>query len=148
MGGANNLAAEEAIRSIHDSLRATGLAIQTDRIVDGGGATHMACALAIREAAEHESGRSRLAMEAFARALEIIPTTLAQNVGLDPLDLILELRATHRNGNASMGITPEGKVGLTGAKEAANTFESALTAATETCASMLRIDQVVSARGD
>ena len=53
-----------------------------------------------------------------------------------------------RNGNASMGITPEGKVGLTGAKEAANTFESALTAATETCASMLRIDQVVSARGD
>ncbi len=148
VGGANNLAAEEAIRAIHDSLRATGLAMQNDRIVDGGGATHMMCALAIREAAEHEPGRNRLAMEAFARALEIIPSTLAQNAGADPLDQILELRAAHRNGNSSMGITSEGKVGPTGAKEAANSLESALTAATETCASMLRIDQVVSARGD
>ena len=148
VGGANNLAAEEAIRAIHDSLRATGAALQNNRIVDGGGATHMACALSIREAAEHEPGRDRLAMEAFARALEIIPTTLAHNAGADPLDQILELRAAHRNGNSSMGITSEGKVGLTGAKEAANSLESALAAATETCASMLRIDQVVSARGD
>ena len=148
VGGANNLAAEEAIRAIHDSLRATGLAMQNNRLVDGGGATHMACALAIREAAEHEPGRNRLAMEAFARALEIIPSTLAQNAGSDPLDQILELRAAHRNGNSSIGITSDGKVGLTGAKEAAYSLESALSAATETCASMLRIDQVISARGD
>ena len=148
IGGANNLAAEEAIRAIHDALRSTGLAMQTNRLVDGGGATHMACALAIREAAEHEAGRNRLAMEAFARALEVIPSTLAQNAGTDALDRILELRAAHRNGVRDAGINTQGEVSPTGAKEAAQSLESALSAATETCSSMLRIDQVVSARGD
>lgn len=148
VGGANDLAAEEAIRAIHDSLRSTGLAMRTNRLIDGGGATHMACALAIREASEHEAGRNRLAMEAFARALEIIPTTLALNAGTDALDRVLELRAAHRNGVNDAGITSDGKVGPTGAKEAASSLESSLNAATETCASMLRIDQVVSARGD
>jgi chaperonin GroEL (HSP60 family) len=122
--------------------------MQTNRLITGGGAIHMSCALAIREAAERQAGRNRLAMEAFARALEIIPTTLALNTGVDALDRILELRAAHRNGSAESGITAEGKVGPTGAKEAAVSLESALNSATETCASMLRIDQVVSARGD
>ena len=148
VGGANSLAAEEAIRSIHDALRATGLAMRTNRLVQGGGSTHLACALSIREAAEREAGRNRLAMEAFARALEIIPTTLALNAGADALDSILELRAAHRNGSDDVGITSEGKVGTTGAMEAASSIESSLDAATETCASMLRIDQVISARGD
>ena len=148
VGGANNLAAEEAIRAIHDALRSTGLAMRTNRLIPGGGATHMACALAIREAAEHEAGRNRLAMEAFARALEIIPATLAQNAGSDALDCILELRAAHRNGEREAGITAAGDIGETGAKEAAISLESSFNSATETCASMLRIDQVVSARGD
>ena len=148
IGGANSLAAEEAIRAIHDALRATGLAIRNNRLIDGGGATHMACALAIRDAAEHEAGRNRLAMEAYARALEIIPATIAQNAGIYVLDQILELRAAHRNGAGEAGITANGQVGSTGAKEAATCLESALSAATETCASMLRIDQVISARGD
>ena len=148
IGGANSLAADEAIRAIHDSLRATGLAMRTNRLIDGGGATHMACALAIREAAEHQAGRNRLAMEAFARALEIIPSTLALNAGTDALDRILELRAAHRNGIGNAGITADGTVGPTGAKEAADSLSSAFVAATETCSSMLRIDQVVSARGD
>ena len=148
VGGANNLAAEEAIRAIYDSLRSTGLAMRTQRLIDGGAPTHRACALSIREASEHEAGRNRLAMEAFARALEIIPTTLALNAGTDALDRVLELRAAHRNGVNDAGITSDGKVGPTGAKEAASSLESSLNAATETCASMLRIDQVVSARGD
>jgi chaperonin GroEL (HSP60 family) len=148
IGGANSLAAEEAIRAIHDGLRATGMAIRHNRIIHGGGATHMACALAIRESAEHEAGRNRLAMESFACALEAIPTALAQNAGTDVLDRILELRAAHRNGIGDAGITANGEVGPTLAKEAANNLESALNAATETCTSMLRIDQVVSARGD
>ena len=148
IGGANNLAAEEAIRAIHDGLRATGMAMKDNRIIHGGGATHMACALAIREAAEHEAGRNRLAMESFASALEAIPSTLAQNAGTDVLDRVLELRAAHRKGAGDAGITANGQVGSTGAKEAAQCLESALSAATETCASMLRIDQVISARGD
>ena len=87
-------------------------------------------------------------MEAYARALEIIPATLAQNAGIDALDQILELRAAHRNGAGEVGIKANGQVGPTAAKEAAFCLESALSAATETCASMLRIDQVISARGD
>jgi chaperonin GroEL (HSP60 family) len=148
IGGASNIAAEEAIRAIHDALRATHLALEDGRIIHGGGATHMACALAIREAAEHEPGRERLAMESFARAMEIIPANLARNAGTDPLDRILELRAAHRQGQTSTGITALGEVGPTGAMEGARCLESALDAANETCASMLRIDQVVSARGD
>jgi chaperonin GroEL (HSP60 family) len=108
----------------------------------------MACALAIREASEHESGRERLAMEAYARALEIIPASLAQNAGVDALDRVLELRAAQRNGVHDAGITPSGEVGPIDARETATCLESALNGATETCSSMLRIDQVVSARGD
>ncbi len=148
IGGSNELAVEEAVRAIHDALRSTSLAIRDGRALYGGGATHMACALAIREAAEKESGRERLAMEAYARALEIIPASLAQNAGTDALDQILELRATHRSKSTSAGITKSGKVGSTGARIAAKSLESSIHAATETCASMLRIDQVISARGD
>ncbi len=148
VGGANSMAAEEAIRAIHDSLRATGLAMRSNRLIHGGGATHMSCALAIREAAEHASGRERLAMEAYSRALEIIPSTLAQNAGADALDRILELRAAHRNQSNEVGITATGEVGLTGAMEAGDCLRSSLNSATENCASMLRIDQLVSARGD
>ncbi|MEE2759697.1 MAG: TCP-1/cpn60 chaperonin family protein [Candidatus Thermoplasmatota archaeon] len=148
IGGANDLAVEEAIRAIHDSLRSTSIAIRDGRVLHGGGATHMACALAIREAAEKEPGRERLAMEAYARALEIIPASLAQNAGADALDQILELRAAHRSKSSAVGITESGKVGLTGARIAAKSLESSIYAATETCASMLRIDQVISARGD
>ena len=148
IGGANSMAAEEAIRAIHDSLRATSLAMKSNRLIHGGGATHMSCALAIREAAEHASGRERLAMEAYSRALEIIPSTLAQNAGADALDKILELRAAHRNRSNDVGITATGEVASTGAMEASDCLRSALNSATETCSSMLRIDQVVSARGD
>jgi len=148
VGGSNELAAEEAVRAIHDALRSTSLALDDGRILYGGGATHMACALAIREASEHESGRERLAMEAYARALEIIPASLAQNAGVDALDRILELRAAQRNGVHDAGITPSGEVGPIDARETATCLESALNGATETCSSMLRIDQVVSARGD
>ena len=148
IGGANDLAAEEAIRALHDALRSTSLAIKDGRVLHGGGATHMACALAIREAAEHEAGRERLAMEAFARALEVIPSALAQNAGTDSLDRLLELRAAHRNGVIDAGIKADGSVGPTGARISALSLECALSAATETCSSMLRIDQVISARGD
>jgi len=148
IGGSNELGVEETIRAIHDALRSTSLTIRDGRALHGGGASHMACALSIREASERESGRERLAMDAYARALEIIPASLAQNAGTDALDQLLELRAAHRSGSNSVGITRVGKVGETGARISAKCLESAINAATETCASMLRIDQVISARGD
>ena len=72
--------------------------------------SHMGASLAVKEAAEGQAGRERLAMEAFARALENIPSTLAQNAGVDRLNTLLALRAEHRNGTATAGIDAEGKV--------------------------------------
>lgn len=148
IGGASELAADEAIRAIHDALRTTGMAMESGRVLHGGGAAHMAAAMTIRTAAEHEAGRARLAMEAFARALEVVPTVLAENAGADPLDRLLELRSAHRNGDSSHGIDRSGAVGPTPAFQGLSTVARALEVAADTCATMLRIDQVVSARGD
>ena len=148
VGGANDLATEEIIRALHDALRVTSLAMRGGEVLVGGGAALMSASLAVRHAAEKEAGRERLAMEAFGRALEVIPATLADNAGVDALDRILELRAAHRNGDITAGIRADGSVGPTDALEPLASLALALDAACETCSGMLRIDQVVSARGD
>jgi chaperonin GroEL (HSP60 family) len=87
-------------------------------------------------------------MDAYARALETIPATLVENSGGDSLDRILELRAA-ANEDVFTGITPEGIVGpATGVWHPRAVIEEGLESATETAMSMLRIDQVISARGD
>ena len=87
-------------------------------------------------------------MDAYARALETIPATLVENSGGDSLDRILELRAA-ANEDDFTGITPEGNVGpATGVWHPRAVVEEGLESATETAMSMLRIDQVISARGD
>jgi chaperonin GroEL (HSP60 family) len=105
--------------------------------------------LMVKEAAEGEPGRERLAMEAFARSLESIPSTLAQNAGVDRLDTLLALRAEHRQGTRHAGIDASGKVApIEEAWLPAETLRHALGAATETACGLLRVDQVISARGD
>ena len=87
-------------------------------------------------------------MDAYARALETVPATLVENSGGDSLDRILELRAAS-NDDDFVGITPEGTVGpATGVWHPRAVIEEGLESATETAMSMLRIDQVISARGD
>jgi chaperonin GroEL (HSP60 family) len=109
----------------------------------------MAAALAVKEEAEQQSGRQRLAMEAFARSLEAIPATLATNAGADQLDTLLALRSAHRNGEHLSGIAPSGLVEVVEAAWApTDTLLHGLEAATETACGLLRVDQVISARGD
>ena len=87
-------------------------------------------------------------MDAYARALETIPATLVENSGGDVLDRILELRAA-RDNDGFVGITPDGEVGSSeGVWHPRPVIEEGLESATETAMSMLRIDQVISARGD
>lgn len=149
VGGGDGAAVEEAIRGLFDALRSTSLAMATNRVVPGGGSTHMRASLAVKEAAEQHAGRERLAMEAFARALESIPSTLAQNAGVDRLDTLLALRAQHRAGMPTAGIDEHGKVDeIVRAWLPAETLRHALEAATETACGLLRVDQVISARGD
>ncbi|MEK9651164.1 MAG: TCP-1/cpn60 chaperonin family protein [Poseidonia sp.] len=149
VGGGDGAAVEEVIRGLYDALRSTSLAMATDRVVRGGGSTHMHASLAVKEAAEHQAGRERLAMEAFARALEAIPSTLAQNAGVERLDAMLALRAEHRAGKAQAGVDASGGVStITSTWLPAETLHHALEAATETACGLLRVDQVISARGD
>jgi chaperonin GroEL (HSP60 family) len=148
VGGGNQTTSEEAVRALFDALRSTNTALLGEGVLTGGGAIYLTSSLAIRSASEMESGRERISMEAFARALEVIPISLATNAGADSLDRILEARAAHRNGQSDAGILPDGTVGVVGALEPAASVAHALEAACDTCCSMLRIDQVVSARGD
>ena len=150
VGGANDLATEEVIRGLYDSLKATTLAFRDGYVVNGGGHIHCSAALAIRSMAEGSAGRERLAMESFARALETIPFTLASNAGKEGLDTVLELRATLRNEPQSVvGIMSNGEVGeVPEVLIPAESLISAITGAFETASSLLRVDQVISARGD
>ena len=149
VGGGDGAAVEETIRGLFDALRSTSLAIQANEVVRGGGSIHMGASLMVKEAAEGEPGRERLAMEAFARSLESIPSTLAQNAGVDRLDTLLALRAEHRQGTRHAGIDASGKVApIEEAWLPAETLRHALGAATETACGLLRVDQVISARGD
>ena len=148
VGGDGKEATEEAIRGIHDSLRATSLAMSEKAILPGGGASHSMIAHHLRAEMESEPGRERIAMEAFARAMETIPAVLAENSGQNPLDKVLKLRSEARIGNC-MGIDRDGEITLPeGVWHPKSVISGSLETATETAISMLRIDQVVSARGD
>ena len=148
VGGGGDTATEEIIRGLHDSLRATSIALADDELLPGAGSIHARMAAAVRHASEAEPGRARLAMDAYARALETIPATLVENSGGDSLDRILELRAAS-NDDDFVGITPEGDVGpASGVWHPRAVIEEGIESATETAMSMLRIDQVISARGD
>ena len=149
VGGGDGVAVEETIRGLHDALRSVTMAITTGRVVHGGGAIHMGASLAIKEAAEQQAGRERLAMEAFARALEVVPATLAQNAGSDRLDTLLSLRAAHRTHSGKHGIGREGHVvPMSDVWVPADTLAHGLELACETACGLLRVDQVISARGD
>uniref|UniRef100_A0A0N4Z299 T-complex protein 1 subunit epsilon n=1 Tax=Parastrongyloides trichosuri TaxID=131310 RepID=A0A0N4Z299_PARTI len=91
--GANTIMIEEAKRALNDSMCVVRNLIKDNRIVYGGGAAELACAIAVSEEADKISGLEQYAYRAFAEALESIPMTLASNSGLSPIDTVTELRA-------------------------------------------------------
>lgn len=149
VGGAGEIVSEEIIRGLHDGLRAVSLAIEDQEILPGGGAIHSRIANAVRTSSESEPGRARLAMEAFSRAMETIPGALVENSGNDVLDSILELRTATRNQEHFMGIDENGKISVIDRAWHPHTvITESLQLACETTIGMLRIDQVISSRGD
>ena len=150
IGGAGDTATEEVIRGLHDALRATSIALEEGQLLAGDGATHARIANAVRKASESEPGRARLAMDAFARAMETVPATLADNSGKDSLDTVLEMRAAAREDSPKpQGVRADGEVGeVSGVWHPRAVIEDGLESSVETAMSMLRIDQVISARGD
>ncbi|MDP2845371.1 MAG: thermosome subunit beta, partial [Candidatus Methanoperedens sp.] len=95
---------DEAERALHDALRVVGVAIEDETLVAGGGSPEVELALRLREYSATLKGREQLAVAKFAEALEVIPRTLAENAGLDPIDMLVEMRSQHEKGNKTAGL--------------------------------------------
>lgn len=134
-------------RAMNDALRVVGVAIENEVIVAGGGAPEIELALRLREYAATLKGREQLAVSKFADSLEIIPKTLAENAGLDPVDMLVELRSHHEHGNKNAGLNVyEGKtVDMleNGVIEPLKVKTQAIASATEAAGMILRIDDVI-----
>ncbi|CAI4227886.1 unnamed protein product [Auanema sp. JU1783] len=103
--GGNKMLIEEAKRSIHDALCVIRNLVKDDRIVYGGGAAEVACALQVAAEADKIEGIEQYSFRAFADALEAIPMALAENSGLSPIDAITDLKAKHLSTkNSYLGI--------------------------------------------
>ena len=100
-----NSVIDEADRSLHDALCVVASLHDRSAIVGGGGAVEMEICKQLLDFAKKQTGKEQIAIETFARALEIIPITLAENAGLDPINIIAELRSKHsESGNEFMGL--------------------------------------------
>jgi thermosome len=138
---------DELERAIHDALRVVGVVVEDKKVVAGGGAIETELSLRLREYAATVGGRAQLAIEAFASALEVIPRTLAENAGLDPIDMLVEIRAAHEKGKKSHGLNVfEGKavdMKAAGVVEPLRVKTQAISSAAEAAVMILRIDDVI-----
>ncbi|MGB9777821.1 MAG: thermosome subunit beta, partial [Candidatus Bathyarchaeales archaeon] len=141
---------DEAERAMTDALSVVSDVIENNKIVAGGGAVEVEIAKELRDYATKVGGREQLAIEAFADAIEIVPRTLAENAGLEPIDIIVELRAVHEKKDGdSMGVNVfTGKVENmqeNGVVEPLIVKEQAVKSAAEAASMILRIDDVIAA---
>jgi len=150
-GGTEHVVAE-LDRAIEDALRVVSVAVEDRKFVAGGGAPEIELSLRLRDYAATVGGRAQLAIEAFATALEIIPRTLAENAGLDPIDMLVALRASHEKGGASgkyMGLdvfnAVSGDMLKAGVVEPLRVKTQAVSSAAEAAVMILRIDDVIAA---
>ena len=138
---------DELERAIHDALMVVSVVVQGKKIVAGGGAPETELSLQLRRYASQEGGRVQLAIEAFALALEVIPRTLAENAGLDAIDILVALRAAHENGKKTFGLDVEaGKPAdmlKAGVVEPLRVKTQAISSAAEAAVMILRIDDII-----
>jgi len=142
---------DEAERAIIDALSVVSDVVENSKIVAGGGAVEIEVAKELRKYATKVGGREQLAVEAFADAMEVIPRALAENAGLDPIDVLVELRSAHdKETGKYMGINVfTGKVQNSidnGVIEPLVVKEQAIKSAAESAAMILRIDDVITAK--
>jgi len=153
--GATQSTLDEVQRGFDDALGVVSLIKNGDSIRYGGGSTYLAIAMHLREQASTVGGRAQMAIESFADALEIIPATIAENAGFDPLDTVLEMR--HKRANMQIDETmptfygPDvengGVMEMTGVYEPTSLIRCAISGATEVANAILRIDDVIGRRG-
>jgi len=141
---------DEAERAMTDALSVVSDVIEYNKIVAGGGAIESEIAKQLRDYATKVGGREQLAIEAFADSLEIVPKTLAENAGLEPIDILVGLRSAHEKPKGEVwGVNVfTGKVMDmygSGVIEPLRVKEQAIKSAAEAASMILRIDDVIAA---
>jgi len=147
-GGTDRLV-DEVERSFRDALMVVKDVVQEPKIVAGGGAPEIEVASKLKKFAQSLSGREQLAINAFAEALESVPTILAENAGLDPIDILVELRAAHESGQIWSGVDVFGgkvnDMGKLGVYEPLSVKKQIIKSASEAATMILKIDDVIAA---
>ena len=145
--GSTEHVADEAERAIIDSIGDLIAALKVGKVVAGAGSPELELTKHLNKYAESLSGREQLAVKAFAQAMEVIPRTLAENAGLDPIDSLTELKLAHEKGQVTAGIDVfTGKVmdaWKAGVIEPLKVKTQAVSSATEVATMILRIDDVI-----
>jgi thermosome len=146
-GGSEHVV-DEAERAVHDSIGAVSSALRDGKVLVGGGSCEIEVALKLRQFAKTVGGREQLAIEAFADTLEIIPRTLAETAGINPLDALVELRSKHSGENGKyFGVDVyKGKVENMKNKKVVEPLSvktQAITSASEVAEMLLRIDDII-----
>jgi len=146
---------DEAKRAITDSIGDVAAALKYGKVVGGGGSPEIEVSRELRKYADSLTGREQLAVQAFADALEIIPRTLSENAGHDPIDMLVQIKAAHDKGEKWAGIDVfEGSVvdaWKAGVIEPLKIKTQAISSASEVARMVLRIDDVIaggSAKGN
>ena len=125
--------------------------MEDGKIISGGGSTATAIAMGLRDYASSVGGREQMAIDAFANAMEIIPKTLSQNAGLDPIDIMLKIRSEHKKGNKYAGVNVlEKKVDnmlKNNVIEPIRLGLNEILVASEAATMILRIDDVIASKG-
>ena len=141
---------DEIERSLIDAWSVTRVAIEDGMTITGGGSAAVELAMRLREYSSSVGGREQIAIDAFASAMESIPTTLAENAGLDPIDILIEMRKQHKEGKLNAGLNPfTGKVEDMKALKVIEPYrigKQAINSATDAAVMILRIDDVIAAR--
>ena len=149
--GGSQRVVDEVDRSIHDALMVVKDVIEKPEIVAGGGAPEAVLAAFLKDWSERFEGRQQLAINKFAEALEIIPLTIAENAGMDPIDTMVKLRAKQTEGKKWTGINAkEGRVAdmlSLNIVEPVVVKEQIIKSATEAASMILRIDDVIAISG-
>ena len=145
--GGSQRVVDEVDRSIHDALMVVKDTIETPSIVGGGGAPEAYLASNLKEWADSFDGREQLAIKKYAEALEVIPLTIAENAGMDPIDTMVNLRAKQSQGRKWTGIdarkTQIADMYSQDIVEPLVVKEQIIKSATEAACMILRIDDVI-----
>ena len=149
--GGSQRVVDEIDRSIHDALMVVKDVIEKPSIVGGGGAPEAFLASNLKEWADSFDGREQLAIKKFAEALEVIPLTIAENAGMDPIDTMITLRAKQSQGQKWTGIDARNsKIADMYSQDIVEPLvvkEQIIISATETANMILRIDDVIAISG-